>query len=782
MGCCGTNTTGAGAVAVDTNKRVNYTKGMLLGVDDFVQEQAWHIARRHELAREVLGYGTVRGLNVEMELDGGSPPAPAPAPVVRVSPGLAYLPSGAPVCVGSEQCCDINAWLAKHWAELPAEVNGAVQPAPLRLHVVLSGLAVPTDPLPVPGEPCRDEDELTANSRIADCFKLELRLKAPEQIEEDAIRDFADWLAQVPLASSSPPMDEAAWLAALRSAALDWLQPVSPNPADYMFGSPPASLGSSDALLQAALRLWVTELRPLWRARYGCGPLPTATGGPDDAVLLATLDLQVFAVDKRAEPDVAIVEDARPVLLSLRLVQELITQNPAPEPASSVEPALGFGMAAVVGTDSAYARADHHHGTPTLPPPPVLAGDAVGPIAGNEVVALRGVPLAAVLPQDDEALVFQGGQWQPTALPVAGAAVVPALQFALPASDGAASGFARADHSHGTPSLRGDAVAVDSGSPAVQQVRVRGLDGVPLDLSAPLAAGQVLTVQGTGSSLRWRPVTPPVVPAPPPVPVPGPVQAQLAFGLPPADGSSSNFARADHSHGTPALTGDVLTQGAGSAQQARVVRLQGRDLSNAAPVTRQVLTFNGSAWAPADLPAGGTPVPPLGGDLSGPVGAAFVESLQRVPLKAQAPARGDVLTFDGRSWVPGAAAGGATAAIEIIAAGVMELNLQASPNSARVSVSAGRDSAKLSRTLANQAEVEITAAGITDARGPRKGFMVKLTPVWNEKSPLLAYLAGVRVADADALQVDVVLFSQDFGREVYEVHYEISRYQPFDAR
>ena len=688
MGCCGTNTTGAGAVVADTNKRVNYTKGMLLGVDDFVQEQAWHIARRHELAREVLGYGTVRGLKVDIEGAERSPPGP---PVVRVSPGLAYVPSGAPVCVGSEQCCDINAWLQKHWAELPAEVNGAVQPAPLRLHVVLSYLAVPSDPLPVPGEPCRDEADLTANSRLTDCFKLELRLQPPDQIEEDAVRDFADWLAQVPVASSSPPMNEADFMAQLRAAAADWLQPVSPNPADYMFGSPPAGLGSSDALLQAALRLWVTELRPLWRARYGCGPLPTAPGGPDDAVLLATLDLRVYAVDRRAEPEVAIVEDRRPLLLSLRMVQELITQNPAPEPGASVEGALAFGLAPVLGSDTAYARADHHHGTPPLP---TLGGDALGPIGANEVRALRGVPLAA---------------------------------------------------------------------------------------AAPLVAGQVLTVQGAGSNLRWQPVTPPAPPpVPPPVPVPGPVVAQTSFGLGAGDGGSGNFARADHTHGTPGLVGDVVTQGAGPAQQVRVVRLQGRDVSNAAPANRQVLAFNGSAWAPADPATGGTPVPPLGGDLSGPVGTAFVESLQRVPLRARTPARGDVLTFDGNAWVPGAAAGGG---IQIIAAGVLELDLAASPNIARVLTSAGRDSARLGRVVGgNQAEVDLSASGIPDLGGERSGFMVKLTPVWHERSPVLPYLVSVRVSSTDALRVAVMLFCQDFLASQYQVHYEISRYQPFRAQ
>ena len=51
MGCCGQNPVGSGAVAVDSCKRVNYTLGMLLGVDDFVQEAAYNTARRHQLAR-----------------------------------------------------------------------------------------------------------------------------------------------------------------------------------------------------------------------------------------------------------------------------------------------------------------------------------------------------------------------------------------------------------------------------------------------------------------------------------------------------------------------------------------------------------------------------------------------------------------------------------------------------------------------------------------------------------------------------------------------------------
>src|SRR5687767_71529 len=104
MGCCAENPVGPGVVDVDAGKRVNYTLGMLLGVDDFVQEAAYHNARRRELARELLGYGTARGLQVSIEPHGDE------GPRLRVSAGTAWLPSGTAVCVGSDQCCTLKTW------------------------------------------------------------------------------------------------------------------------------------------------------------------------------------------------------------------------------------------------------------------------------------------------------------------------------------------------------------------------------------------------------------------------------------------------------------------------------------------------------------------------------------------------------------------------------------------------------------------------------------------------------------------------------------------------
>jgi hypothetical protein len=707
MACCGQTTTltGAGAAAVDTGKRVNYVQGMLLGVDDFVQEQAYGIARRHELARELIGYGTVRGLKVSID--------PGTARV-RVTPGMAWTPSGAPVCVGSEQCCDINAWLANHQTAVNARIQGLGSPAPLALHVVLSYLSCAVDPVPIPGEPCRSEDELTANSRIADSFRLELRLDPPDQKEEMAVRDFADWIARIPVDSGSPPQSESAFLAALRAAAMAWLNPTSPPPADdFMFGSPPAGLETTDSLLRAALRLWATELRPLWRARYGCGPGAVPPGGDDDAVLLATLNLRVAPEGLEVElGTIAIDESRRPVLLDLRMVQELIAQNPAPEAGNSVVAETTFGQPPIAGSSVAYARADHSHGTPTLPS---LAGDVRGAIASNSVVALRNHAIEPTLPGTDHVLAFTAAAtWAPKPMPLPGSDLPGPLSFGGTGSLGTGTTYARANHVHALPalpSLAGDVTG------AIGTNTVVALRGVAVGSEAPKPDEVLMFAKGPQAAdpFAWRPRALPV-----------PVAATTApttvnFGDTAAPGGSAAYARADHRHGVAAL-------------------------------------------------------PNLGGDLGGPINDAGIVALQKVRVDAKNPAKGDVLTFDGNAWV--AAAGGGAPLIESIAAGVLEIDFSATATNVKV-IGSGPTVSKVTAQGASNIEATIEARGIPDAKGPRSGFVVKLTPVWNQKAPILAYVGSVGAASATSVMFAVMLFaSGDMLPGLHRVHYELCRFVP----
>ena len=75
----------------DPCKHVNYTFGMVLGVEDFNQEFAYTHAKLQLLAREAIGYGTLSGLRVGAE-------ATAKGPRVTVTSGGALLPTGRLVC------------------------------------------------------------------------------------------------------------------------------------------------------------------------------------------------------------------------------------------------------------------------------------------------------------------------------------------------------------------------------------------------------------------------------------------------------------------------------------------------------------------------------------------------------------------------------------------------------------------------------------------------------------------------------------------------------------
>ncbi|CAN5358739.1 hypothetical protein BH10PSE4_BH10PSE4_45800 [soil metagenome] len=352
MGCCDRGSSLVSAGPADPSLHVNYVKGMVLGVDDFVQEFTYLAGRDQWAVSELAGYGVTSGLAVSVEDD-------ASGPRVRVTAGAAAAPSGQLICVKADQCGSLNAWLAKpeNAALVPDNIVPDSLPSVgvLPLYLTLCYADCQTAPAPIPGEPCRSEDDLMAPSRVADDYRLTLDLKPPPQTEHDAIADFTQWLGALTTTGPIlPPEDEEdAWLAALRDAAAPWLEiadagePASP-PDDYMFGSPPTALGVAPerypAFLSLALRLWVTELRPLWMARR-CGAV---ADGLDDCVLLARIDTPVILVGAQGgtwqvdglAADVVVDQRGRPVLASLSMMQALQTlRPPAPGPTPPPPPA-----------------------------------------------------------------------------------------------------------------------------------------------------------------------------------------------------------------------------------------------------------------------------------------------------------------------------------------------------------------------------------------------------------------------------------------------------------
>jgi competence ComEA-like helix-hairpin-helix protein len=432
-------TTSPATTAPDPHKHVKYSLGMVLGVDDFDQEFAYLANRDQWLARDTIGYGTVCGLKVSIETD-------ERGPRVSVEPGVAINPRGQLMRVTPAQCAYLNDWLDAHRDEVIREL-GSPPADHLMLYVVLCYRACPTDPVPLPGEPCRDETEAAVNSRLQDDFKLELRFTSPDQTEEEAVRDFVEWMSHIEISDGATSLSLDDFLAAIRDGA-ELSSPPSP-PSDFMYDSPPEGIviNQADACeyLRAAMRIWVTELRPLWRGAACDGSTPD-----EECVLLAQLGVPLVDGLASSDEDVIVNEEQRPFLVHLRMLQEWLLCGPKAigggsnlSPASAVIDETTFGQGSNVGTlVNQYALADHTHGTPPLPelPPGTEPGDSV----------------------------------------------VSETAFGQEASAGESPLYSRADHTHGTPTLTGD-VTVNSDGMAT----VGGIGGIPIDLSN-LDDGEVL--------------------------------------------------------------------------------------------------------------------------------------------------------------------------------------------------------------------------------------------------------------------------------------------------
>lgn len=317
------------AAKPDPTKHVLFQQGMVLGVDDFTQEFAYLAGRDQWLARDLLGYGTVAGLAVRKEDDKNK------GPRVLVEPGVALGPRGHLIRVPTAQCAYLNDWLKLEKTQKALRERSS----PLTVYVMLCYRDCATDNVPIPGEPCRSEDDLMKPSRLADDFELRLSFDPPSQHEDEAIRKFVGWMRQVEISDaviSSPKME--LFLHAIRDALLPLASPPTSSPPafpEFDLGSPPVELQirPEDACeyLTAAFRLWVTELRP---KRLGpwldCGAATTETTGaaPDDCVMLAAISFPFETSSGETKvtnfDQIEINERHRPFLAHLRLLQEWV--------------------------------------------------------------------------------------------------------------------------------------------------------------------------------------------------------------------------------------------------------------------------------------------------------------------------------------------------------------------------------------------------------------------------------------------------------------------------
>lgn len=330
------------AVTCDPAKHVSYELGMVLGVDDLTQEFAYHAHRQQWIPRDLIGYGTSWGLALSSRVG-------AKGPEVVVASGVAVIPRGQIVRVAPAQCAPLNEWLAARTSEIDARRAATTTPGifQVTLHVRLGYRECLTDPAPIAGEPCRSESDSMAPSRVTDDFLLELSFDPPpDQAEDNALRELMAWLnrhvvvtgAAVPSGPIQSLLDE------LGNAADRAALPVSPagppGAGPFLVDlSPPFAISVPQNLLpeymRAALRYYVTSLRPRWRPsflgdKHACPPAETPWGkGDGNSVLLGTMQLKITRDLDGITWKVAALVDAvrfdeqrRPFLLTNRFLEE----------------------------------------------------------------------------------------------------------------------------------------------------------------------------------------------------------------------------------------------------------------------------------------------------------------------------------------------------------------------------------------------------------------------------------------------------------------------------
>ena len=301
--------------------RVNYAYGMVLGLDEFLQEQLHRLTRDYLHERGRHGYGTVSGLAVSVA------PAGATDYTVTVSQGIAVDQWGREIVIRCDQCARIGAWLGVQEQAEPGVLAEHLSAGGEATVYVVASYADCLDALvPLPGQPCSSSDKTMAPSRIRDAWDVDLRWEPPKMPRWDTDRRLARLLGSVQFVAGLPEADsdEADILAAVLALA----DQADDGPAVL---DPPANtwqlpLETAAAALDRLFTAWVTRVRP--------GPdeglLPSLVdpeADSDPAVLLATITFTPASPFDPAAPEITGCEDpddgGRPFLLHTQLIQEL---------------------------------------------------------------------------------------------------------------------------------------------------------------------------------------------------------------------------------------------------------------------------------------------------------------------------------------------------------------------------------------------------------------------------------------------------------------------------
>jgi hypothetical protein len=150
---------------VDPFTAVRYHFGMLLGVDDFETDQAYHRGKNRLTNAWSHRAGVLWGLGVKADLPSGE---------IRVESGLALDGAGEELHLDAEACLNVGAWFDAHKSDagfVPAQTAGGYTFA---AHVEIKFHPCLTRQVPAMTEPCTGAAGDTAYSRVFETVELHL--------------------------------------------------------------------------------------------------------------------------------------------------------------------------------------------------------------------------------------------------------------------------------------------------------------------------------------------------------------------------------------------------------------------------------------------------------------------------------------------------------------------------------------------------------------------------------------------------------------------------------
>ncbi|WP_405868135.1 hypothetical protein OG407_49745 [Streptomyces sp. NBC_01515] len=318
------------------DQRVNYSYGMVLGLDEFLQEQLYLQEKDYRLRRTLHGFGTSYGLNVTVA-------RPADSTIdftVAVSPGAGIDQWGREFVLREAQCIRLLPWvLAQEQAQpgiVTAHGDGC---GDVPVYVVASYATCLDALVPLPGQTCGG-DQSQVPSRIRDSWNIELRWDPPAMPRWDSDRRLGRLLASTVLVDEYDPAlpDENALIDAVR--ALPAQAPNGPGDIDQSQPSEipvvyQVSRERALATWDQIFAIWVSEIRPQLEPDLLAPPESS-----DPAILLGAVRFStgVWPPFNPADPDLFSAntfDPGRPTVLNTQLIQEL--PSPYATPSEPIE-------------------------------------------------------------------------------------------------------------------------------------------------------------------------------------------------------------------------------------------------------------------------------------------------------------------------------------------------------------------------------------------------------------------------------------------------------------